>query len=124
MGAAYLDEVGVAVQAEEAATGGGDALGGPGGLIEKNYLGGQDGFEAGEAVLNLGGELGVGSFVLASRLPMPTATAVCRSWIVLRENDPSGRRRTSARSCCVDCGWSGCWDWEASVDCCGVAAGC
>ncbi len=64
MGAAYLDQVGVAFEAEEAAAGGSDALRGPDGVLEEDDFGVEDGLEAGEAVLDLGGELGVGGFVL------------------------------------------------------------
>ena len=47
-----------------AAACGGDALGGPGGVVEEGDFGVEDGLEAGEAVVDLGGELGVGGFVV------------------------------------------------------------
>ena len=60
---ADLDEVGVAVEAEGLAAGGGDAEGSPGGFVEESDGGLADGFEAGEAVDDLGAELGFGGFV-------------------------------------------------------------
>jgi hypothetical protein len=60
---ADLDEVGVAVEAEDLAAGGGDAEGTPCGLVEESDGGVAYGLEAGEAVLDLGLELGFGGFV-------------------------------------------------------------
>ncbi len=60
---ADLDEVGVAVQAEDFAAGGGDAEGRPCGLVEESDGGVAYGFEAGEAVCDLGAEVGFGCFV-------------------------------------------------------------
>src|ERR1700733_1532271 len=57
-----LDEAGVAVEAEDAAAGGGDVFGRPGGRGEDRYCGLGDGFETGEAVRNLGAEVGLGGF--------------------------------------------------------------
>ena len=62
IGLADLDEVGVAVEAEDAAAGGGDLLGCPGGSREDADGGLADGLEAGEAVGDLGAELGLGVF--------------------------------------------------------------
>ena len=57
-GLADLDQVGVAVEAEGFAAFGGDVAGGPGGVFEEGDVGVADGLEAGEAVLDLGVELG------------------------------------------------------------------
>jgi hypothetical protein len=63
MGAlADLDETGVAVEAEDAAAGGGDVFGCPGGRGEDRYCGLGDGFETGEAVRYLGAEVSFGGF--------------------------------------------------------------
>ncbi len=59
---ADLDEAGVAVEAEDAATGGGDVFGRPDGRGEDGDGGLGDGFETGEAVRNLGAEVGLGGF--------------------------------------------------------------
>src|SRR5258708_16476097 len=56
---ADLDEVGVTVEAEDLATGGGDVEGSPCGVVEERDGGAAYGFEAGEAVGDLGFELGV-----------------------------------------------------------------
>jgi hypothetical protein len=65
---ADLDEVGVAVEAEDFAAGGGDAEGSPGGLVEESDRGVAHGLKAGEAVgdlgFELGAEVGFGGFVL------------------------------------------------------------
>ena len=61
---ADLDEVGVAVEAEGLAAGGGDAEGSPCGFVEESDGGVADGFEAGEAIDDLGAELGFGGFVM------------------------------------------------------------
>src|SRR5207253_8723110 len=60
---ADLDEVGVAVESEDLAAGGGDAEGSPGGLVQEGDGGVAYGFEAGEAVCDLGAEMGFGGFV-------------------------------------------------------------
>src|SRR5580704_14891478 len=60
---ANLDEVGVAVEAENLAAGGGDAEGSPCGVVEESDGGMAYGFEAGEAISDLGLELSVGGFV-------------------------------------------------------------
>src|SRR5258705_7795817 len=60
---ADLDEVGVAVEAEDFAAGGGDAEGSPCGLVEESDGGVAYGLEAGEAVCNLGAEMDFGGFV-------------------------------------------------------------
>jgi len=60
---ADLDEIGVAVEAQDLAAGGGDAEGRPWGLIEEGDGGLAYGFEAGEAVCDLGAQLGVDGFV-------------------------------------------------------------
>ena len=60
---ADLDEVGVAVEAEDLAAGGGDAEGRPCGLVEESDGGAAYGFEAGEAVGYLGAEVGFSGFV-------------------------------------------------------------
>jgi hypothetical protein len=60
---ADLDEVGVAVEAEDLAAGGSDAEWGPCGFVEKSDDGVTYGFEAGEAVDDLGAELGLGGLV-------------------------------------------------------------
>jgi len=62
MGLADLDQVGVAVEAEDAAAGGSDLLGGPCRRGEDRDGGLADGLEAGEAVGDLGAELGLGGF--------------------------------------------------------------
>ena len=62
MGLADLDQVGVAVEAEDAAASRGDLLWCPGGSGEDGDGGVADGFEAGEAVGDLGAELGLGVF--------------------------------------------------------------
>ena len=63
-GLAELDEVAVAVQAEGAAAKRGDVDGGPGGLVEEVDLGAADGWNAGEAVEDLGAEVGFDGVVL------------------------------------------------------------
>src|SRR5882757_4981582 len=60
---ANLDEVGVAVEAEDFAAGGGDAEGSPCGLVEESDGGVAHGFKAGEAVGDMGAEMGFGGFV-------------------------------------------------------------
>jgi len=55
-----LDELRVALEAEGAAAGWGDALRGPGGAVEDAGGGVADGVQAGEAVANLGEELLLG----------------------------------------------------------------
>jgi hypothetical protein len=60
---ADLDEVGVAVEAEDLAAGGGDAEGGPCGLVEQDDGGVTDGLEACQAVGDLGAEVGFGGLV-------------------------------------------------------------
>ena len=59
---ADLNEVGVAIEAEGFAARGGDVAGSPCGFAEEGDGCVADGFEAGEAVGDLGGELGVGGF--------------------------------------------------------------
>lgn len=59
---ADLDEAGVAVEAEDAAASGCDVLRSPGWSGEDGDGGLADGLETGEAVLELGGELGGGFF--------------------------------------------------------------
>jgi hypothetical protein len=59
---ADLDEAGVAVEAEDAAADGGDVLRGPGERGEDCYGGLGDGLDAGEAVDDLGAEVGLGGF--------------------------------------------------------------
>src|SRR5437868_12263591 len=61
---ADLDEVGVAVEAEDSAAGGGDAEGRPCGFVENSDLGAAYRLEAGESVGDLGAELGFGGFAL------------------------------------------------------------
>jgi hypothetical protein len=63
---ADLDEVRVTVEAQDLATGGGDAEGSPCGVVEESDGGMAYGFDAGEAVCDLGLELGVGGFVFLS----------------------------------------------------------
>jgi hypothetical protein len=63
---ANLDEIGVAVEAKDFAAGRGDAERSPGGLVEESDGGVAYGFEAGEAVCDLGAEVGFGGFVLLS----------------------------------------------------------
>jgi hypothetical protein len=63
---ADLDEVGVAVEAEDLAAGGGDAEGRPCGLVEESDGGVAYSFEAGEAICDLGAEMGFGGFVFLS----------------------------------------------------------
>src|SRR5271168_1401004 len=63
MGSADLDQVRVAVEAEDFAAGGGDAEWGPCWFVEEDDGGTAYGLEAGEAVCNLGAELGFGGFV-------------------------------------------------------------
>src|SRR5580658_4287621 len=60
---ADLDEVRVAVQAEDFAAGGGDVEWGPDGVVEESDCGAADGLKAGQAVDDLGLKLGVGGFV-------------------------------------------------------------
>ena len=60
---AELDEIRVAVQAEEAAAGGSDVVWDPAGGVEEGDVGVADGLEASEAVNDLGGQLGFGRFV-------------------------------------------------------------
>jgi hypothetical protein len=60
---ADLDEVGVAVETEDLAAGGGDAEGSPCGLVEESDDGLAYGLEAGETIGDLGAELGLGGFV-------------------------------------------------------------
>jgi hypothetical protein len=60
---AYLDEVGVAIEAEDFAAGGGDAERSPCRLVEESDGGAAYGFEASEAVCDLGAEVGFGGFV-------------------------------------------------------------
>ncbi len=60
---ADLDEVGVAVEAEDFAAGGSDAEGSPCGLVEESDGGVAYGLEAGETVGDLGAEMGLGGFV-------------------------------------------------------------
>src|SRR5882757_4166923 len=60
---ADLDEVGVAVEAQDFAAGGGDAERSPCGMVEESDGGVAHGFEAGEAVGDLGAELSFGGFV-------------------------------------------------------------
>src|SRR6266702_5723356 len=62
MGLADLDRGWVAVEAEDSAAGWGDVWRGPGGIVEDSDGGLADGFEACEAVVDLGGELGFGCF--------------------------------------------------------------
>jgi hypothetical protein len=59
---ADLDEVWVAVEAEDFAAGGGDVERGPGGFVEESDDGVAYGLEAGEAIGDLGLKLGVGVF--------------------------------------------------------------
>ena len=63
---ADLDEVRVAVDAEDFAAGGGNAEGSPCGLVEESDGGSVYGFEAGEAVCDLCAEVGFGGFVCLS----------------------------------------------------------
>src|SRR3982074_2343751 len=63
---ADLDEVGVAVEAEDLAAGRGDAEGRPCGLVEERDGGVAYGFEAGEAICDLGAEMGFGGFFFLS----------------------------------------------------------
>src|SRR6266481_2454411 len=60
---ADLDEVGVAVEAEDLAAGGGDAEGSPCRLVKESDGDAAYCFEAGEAVCDLGAEVGFGGFV-------------------------------------------------------------
>ena len=60
---ADLDQVGVAVEAQGLAAGGGDAEGCPCGVVEESDGGVAYGFEAGEAVCDLGAKVGLGGFV-------------------------------------------------------------
>jgi hypothetical protein len=57
-----LDEAGVAVETEDATAGGGDVLRRPDGRGEDGYGGLGDGLEAGQAVDDLGAEVGLGGF--------------------------------------------------------------
>ncbi len=59
---ADLDQGWVAVEAKGAAAGCGDARGGPAGLVEEVDGGVTDGLEAGEAVGDLGAQVGNGGF--------------------------------------------------------------
>jgi hypothetical protein len=60
---ADLDEVGVAVEAEDFAAGGGDAEGSPCGLVEESNGSVAYGLEAGEAVCDLSAEVGFGGII-------------------------------------------------------------
>ena len=61
-GLSDLDQVGVAVEAEDAAASGGDLEWAPGGFGDEEDFGVASFFEAGEAVQDLRGELGGGLF--------------------------------------------------------------